>query len=187
MSSQLTNLLPETRKRAFRRQYFLRLGTAVLVLLALLALLHGIMLLPTYFYARHEVLRGSADLATLKASARDAGEAEVATRTQNLAASAANLARLESVPAASAALRAALDVPRPGIALTGFTFTAPAAANAPARRQISGMAGSRDALRRYAAALESLPFVASADLPISAYAKERDIDFTITLSGTLQP
>lgn len=187
MPSELTNLLPEFRKRSFRRQYFLRLGTAVLVTLAFLAILHGILLLPTYLYARNEVARATAELAALNASADTAGEAELTARKATLNATATNLARLQEAPTASAALRAALAVPRPGIALTGFTFTAPSPANATARMQVTGTAASRDSLRQYAAALGTLPFVTNTDLPISAYAKETDIDFTITLSGTLRP
>ncbi len=52
---------------------------------------------------------------------------------------------------------------------------------------VSGMAATRDALRQYATALGGLPYVSKADLPISAYAKDSDITFTITLTGTLTP
>lgn len=187
MSTELSNLLPEFRKRSFRRQYFLRLGTVVLVALGCLVLLHGVLLLPTYLYARNEVARGTAELAALNASADTAGEVVLTERKKTLSTTAESLARLQESPTASAALRAALAVPRPGVILTGFTFTAPTAPNAPARMQLTGTAASRDALRQYAAALGTLPFVSSADLPISAYAKETDIDFTIALSGTLRP
>lgn len=191
MSSELTNLLPEARTRQFRRRYFLRLTTVAFVLLAFLVLLHAVLLLPTYLYARSETARGKAELATLDASADSAGEAKVTERQALLQGTATNLARLGTAPTASAALRTALAVPRPGVALTGFTFTAPVAPNSPAYMQITGIAGSRDALRQYATALGALPFVTGADLPISAYAKEADIEFTITLtvtfSGTLRP
>ncbi|MEA2701798.1 MAG: hypothetical protein QOE22_507 [Candidatus Parcubacteria bacterium] len=187
MPSELTNLLPEARKRRFRRQYFLRLGTVTFLLLVLLALLHAALLLPTYLYARGEVARAEAGLATFNAAGDAAGEAEVVARQARLKAATGNLSRLGTAPAASAPLRAVLAVPRPGIALTGFTFAAPASANATARMQVSGVAASRDALRQYVAALGALPFVTGADLPISAYAKETDIEFTITLAGTLRP
>jgi hypothetical protein len=186
MAIELTNLLPEFRKRRFRRQYFLRLGTMLLAALAFLTLLHGILLLPTYLYARGGVARSTAAVAALNASADTAGEAELTARKGALNTTASNLLRLKEAPAASAALRAVLAVPRPGVALTGFTITTPLG-NAPAHMQLSGIASSRDALRQYAAALGQLPFVTGADLPISAYAQETDIDFTITLSGTLRP
>lgn len=186
-SSELTNLLPEARKRKFRRRYFLRLATVLLILLSLLTLLHGVLLLPTYLYAYNEVTRSKAELALRQASEDAAGEIELTARQAKLVAISADLGQLASTPAASTLLRNLLVVPRPGIALTGFTFTAPSGTGTVARMQVTGVAGSRDALRQYARALGQLPFVTSADLPISAYAKETNINFTITLSGTLQP
>lgn len=169
-----------------RRQYFIRVTTVALLLFSLLIILHGVLLLPTYLYAKNEVARGREELAKLKESAQSAGEAGIAPRAELLKTTATNLARLTSSPTASAAMRAVLQVPRPGIVLTGFTFTAPSG-DASARMQVTGIASSRDALQQYAAALGQLPFVTSADLPISAYAQESDIDFTITLAGTLRP
>ncbi len=49
------------------------------------------------------------------------------------------------------------------------------------------MAQTRDALRGYVEALNQLPYVSKADLPISAYAKESAIPFMVTLTGSLQP
>lgn len=187
MSTELSNLLPGSNKRAFRRQYFARLGTVALITSAVLIVLHGLMLLPTYLYARAETARVHEQLELARAAVQSSEEQEVAQRTNALTTTAQSLARLESTAAGSAALRAVLFVPRPGVALTGFTFTAPTAANNTARLQVSGIADSRDALRSYASALGQLPFVSTADLPISAYANERDIEFTITLSGTLRP
>jgi hypothetical protein len=184
MPTELTNLLPEFRKRSFRRQYFVRLGTMFVAVLACLILLHGVLLLPTYLYAREEVARNTATLAALNASADTAGEAALIARKGTLNSTASNLSRLKDAPAASTAVRAILATPRPGVSLTGFTFTAPTSQNTPARKQLTGTAASRDTLRQYVAALGTLPFVTKADLPISAYAQETDIDFTITLTMT---
>jgi len=49
------------------------------------------------------------------------------------------------------------------------------------------VADNRETLRQYLGVLDALPQVAKAELPISAYAKEKDIGFTITLTGTLEP
>ncbi|HEY4489026.1 MAG TPA: hypothetical protein VJA87_00915 [Candidatus Paceibacterota bacterium] len=186
MSTELTNLLPERRKKRLRRQYFLRLGTVALLLLTVLTVFHGVLLMPTYLYARNEVVRGRTELANLSASAQNTGESGIAPRQELLKTTAENLAHLQSTPTASTAMKAVLQVSRLGISLTGFTFTAPSGSTS-ARMQVTGIASSRDALRQYAAALGQLPFVTSADLPISAYAQEANIEFTITLSGTLRP
>jgi len=167
--------------------YFLRLATVALSLLTLVIVLNALLLLPSYLYARGEAERGRNELAALTASSQSSEEAEITARTEALRGTAVHLARLETAPAATAALRAVLQVPRPGLTLRGFTYTAPPAPEQHARLGISGVAASRDALRQYVAALDALPFVEKAELPISAYAKESDIAFTVTLSGPLRP
>lgn len=170
-----------------RRTYFLRLATVALALVVFVVVLNALLLVPTYLYAQGEVERERAELAAADASAQSSEETEVRTRTALLGTTASYLTRIESATAATAALRAVLAVPHEGIALRGFIFTAPKAADAKARMDVNGVAASRDALRRYAAALAALPFVDDAELPISAYAKEREISFTITLTGSLKP
>ncbi|HEY0010985.1 MAG TPA: hypothetical protein VGB97_03715 [Candidatus Paceibacterota bacterium] len=187
MSTELTNLLPKPRFAAFRKRYFLRLATVFLVALTVLIVLHALLLVPTYLFARGEAVRGRAEVAALNAAAETTEEQELASRTALLRNSVAAVVARQAVPEVTAALRAVLAVPRSGIALTGFNYTAPLNANTQGRLGVSGVASSRDALRAYAAALGALPFVSAADLPISAYAKESDIEFTITLTGTLKP
>lgn len=185
MHNRLTNLLPTGRIRAVRREYFLRLAIVALSMLSLLIVAHALLLIPTYLFAREEAARIEANIAQ-GGGPTSQEEQEVQVRTQMLVATSIELAELASQPTASTAIRSVLGVPHPGVRITGFTFTAPQAEDA-ARLQVTGIANSRDQLRQYASALEQLPFVAQADLPISAYAKETDISFTITLSGTLIP
>jgi hypothetical protein len=173
--------------RVFGRAYFMHLGTIVLIVLTLTVILSGLLLLPSYLYVHGEVVRGREALALIDAAQLSEAEASVKTRSENLVAATGNLARLAQAPQASAALRAILELPRTGIALTGFTYAAANTAEEKNRMDVSGIADSREALRNYVAALDALPFVDSAELPISAYARETDIPFTITLTGTLKP
>jgi hypothetical protein len=99
---------------------------------------------------------------------------------------AAYLTHLSATPTVSSLIRAVLKVPRPGITISGFSYSPPTG-SAAGKFLILGMAATRDDLRRYDLALAALPFVTNADLPISAYAKEASIPFTITLSGSLLP
>jgi hypothetical protein len=187
MYDELTNLLPQAQKRAFRRLYFSRLIAVALFLGALFVLAQAILLTPTYLYANGEAKRQRAELEAANAAAQTSEEQEARARASLLNTTVASLARLSSAPQATAAVRAVLAVPRPGVSLTGFAFAAPSGSNTSSRMQVSGVAATRDSLRQYASALGALPFVTSADLPISAYAKEKDIPFTITLSGSLRP
>lgn len=187
MFPELTNLLPKSLIRAFRRGYFLRLGTVACGLIASVVFIHGLLLLPSYIFAQTEVKRETVELATLNARLQTSEEAQVRTRLTSLSNNVAYLNKLATTTAASAALKAVLIVPRSGITLTGFTFTPIGPSGGPGSMGLTGKAATRDALRAYALALGQLPFVTNADLPISAYAQDNNIPFTITLTGTLRP
>lgn len=186
MLSELTNLLPGSRIRAFRRGYFLRVGALACMLLTGVVILHGLFLLPSYLYAHNEEKQESLQLAGLNASLQTSEEKQVQTRLTQLSANVAYLNTLATTTTASAALRAVLMVPRTGITLAGFTFMPPTGKQ-PGTMQLTGTAATRDALRAYALALGALPFVSNADLPISAYAQDNNIPFSIALTGTLRP
>lgn len=184
--SELSNLLPRSKKRALRREYFVRLVTVALGLVTVLIVVHGILLAPAYIYAHEQSVREQGDLDRFAASASSAQQREVNAQIVAVTADIAYLGRLSSVPTASGAIRAILAVPHPGVALTGFTFTAPTKTEQ-AHMAITGIASTRDVLRSYVSSLGQLSYVSKADLPISAYAKESAIPFTITLTGSLKP
>lgn len=184
MFPELTNLLPVSRVRAFRRAYFMRLAVVALALAAVVVVAHGFLLAPSYLYAARETAREQRQLDAISASLATTEEKQVSARLSALRDNVTYLGHLGAAPTASAVLRAVLAVPRPGITIGGISFT-PAAAKS--QMILTGTATTRGALRQYDQALATLPFVTSADLPISAYAKDTDIPFTITLMGTLQP
>lgn len=186
MPSALTNLLPASGQRAMRRRYFRRLTAVVLLLATILVAALALLLVPTYLYVRDQAALGRERAEALGGVGESVETQEIAARSEALALVVSDLAGLGTLPTASGAIRGVLEVPHPGVALTGFTFSA-AAGETPARLDVSGTADSRDGLRRYVTALGALPFVDSADLPISAYARESDIPFTVTLSGSLLP
>jgi hypothetical protein len=183
MPSELTNLLPQENIKAFRQAYLLRLATTVVWVVTGLVLVQGIFLLPTYVYERHAIDADSAKLQTLSTTFGTEQEKEAAAESLALQGDSAHLLMLAKTPTASAALRAALAVSRPGITLTGFTFT-PSAPGGVSHMQISGTSDSREDLQSFDSALGALSFVSSANLPISDYAMDTNIPFTITLTGS---
>lgn len=184
--SELSNLLPASKKRALRREYFVRLATVALGLATLLVIVHGILLLPAYLYTHAEVSSEQAQLDRMAASASSAQEQAVNAQINSVQSDIKYLSRLSSLPTASDAVRAIIAVPHTGVTLSGFTYTAPTA-TAPAQMEVTGVASTRDTLRAYVALLGQLPYVSNADLPISAYAKDSAIPFTVTLTGSLKP
>jgi Tfp pilus assembly protein PilN len=180
MDDNLTNLLPASHVRSLRREYFLRLATVAGVLALGVLTAHAALLFPTYLYGQANAAAKQAELDTLRMSQATAQEREIAERLGQLRRDVEHLERLGRIPTGSSLVRSLLDVPRPDTLLTGIKLTR-AEGETPGSMTVSGRARSRDSLRAYVAALEAAPGVASAELPISAYAKERDIPFIITL------
>lgn len=184
MRDDLINLLPPERQRTLSKEYFLRLGVVVIIFVTVLALAAALLLLPTYVLLAASARAKQAHLATIEASFFSTEGTALSVRLAALSASAATLAALARAPSGSAVIRTALAVPRPGIVLSDFSYT-PAEGTARGMLVISGTALTRDALRGYQLALSSAPFAESAHLPVSAYAKDSNIGFAITI--TLRP
>lgn len=146
----------------------------------------GLLLLPTYVYLRGQVVAQGARLASLEASVAASGGNEVEARLSALDANAALLSALAAAPSASKAVYQVLGISRAGITLSGFSFGA-AQGTKPSTLVITGTADTRDHLRAYQLALSGAPFITAADLPISAYAKDSNISFGITLTLTQMP
>jgi hypothetical protein len=178
----LTNLLPPERQARLRREYFFRLGALAVGALALLTMLHGAMLVPSYAYLREQLSVRESYAAQLAAALEASEERSVDARISALKDDASYLLALADAPSTSAALRAVLMVPRPGVSLSGFSYTPPA--GTAGTMTVRGVAASREALRSYHAALSALPGVETAELPIAAYAEETDIGFIVTLTGS---
>lgn len=179
MPDELINLLPRERRRALVRDYRLRLGVVVAWLFTALACAAALLLLPTYLLLTGNISAKEIRLANVESTLSAVDEAGVSARLAALGSAATTLIALGDTPSASAAIAAALAVPRPGIVLSNFGYV-PAAA-----LTLSGRAATRDTLRAYQLALQSAPFARSAALPVSAYAQDTNIAFTITV--TLAP
>lgn len=186
MAPNLTNLLPSERARAFRQTYFLRLATVAALALAVLIAAHAALLSPAYLFVSERAALAKEELSALSASLATSEEAEMNARLARLSDDVARLREYASAPASSDVLRSVLEVPRSGITLAGLAVT-PGKGGANGRMVISGNAATRESLRQYHAALSKLPGVTGVDLPLSAYAKESDITFTLTLTGPLTP
>ena len=180
----LTDLLPLDRQRSLTRDYFLRLGVVALASASALALAAIVLLLPTYILLSSRQAAEKAHLAVVESTLSSADEAGLSQRLAALSSDAATLSALEKLPSVTSIINAALDIPRPGVMLTGFGYT-PATPALPGTLLISGTSATRDALRAYQLALQNASFAASAEVPVSTYAEDLQIPFTVTV--TLAP
>ncbi len=184
MHNELTNLLPLERQQALSRDYFLRLGVVIATLLTTLVIAAAVLLLSTYVFLVKASSVKEDRLAIIESTLSSADEKALSARLATLSDNVAILAMLADAPSASVIIRSALAISHPGITLSGFVYT-PATDKKIGTLAISGSSTARDALRGYQLALQNAPFARSADLPISVYAKDTDIAFTITV--TLAP
>lgn len=184
MPNDLTNLLPIERQRLIVREYYVRLGVVIVVLMTSIILAAGVLLIPTYVFLVGSSNAKELRLSNLKSTLASGDESTLSSRLTALSSDIATLTTLSNSPAASAIMRMVLNVSRPGIKISGLVYAA-AVEDIPGTIAISGTAATRDALRNYQLALQNTPTIASADLPISAFAKDASIPFTITV--TLAP
>ena len=184
MSTELTDLLPEERRAQLRQAYFFRLGTVVVMLTACLVVSAAVLLIPTFVFLTNAVEAKTTRLAGMNAGLSSTEEASLAAKLTTLSNDDAALGALGATPSATKIMSQVLSVSRPGIRLSALAYT-PRAGKTAGIVTLDGIALTRDALRSYQLALQGAPFAASADLPVSAYAKDSDIDFTITI--TLAP
>ncbi|MDE2058069.1 MAG: hypothetical protein KGI78_04490, partial [Patescibacteria group bacterium] len=175
------DLLPPERERALRRSYVRRLFVVAALALAFEAVAACVLLAPTYRYLAGARERETARLAGLTKAVSTAEGSALAKRYDGLEADAAAIEALGATASASAVLRDALAVPRAGVALTSLAYDR-GGGKRPGVLTVGGVAASRDDLRAYELALGGAPGFASADLPVSSFAKDANIPFTITVT-----
>ena len=143
-----------------------------------------VLLVPTYVFLIGNANAKEAHLASMRAASSSPDDKAFSSRLTILSKETSILMALANAPSVSEIIRSVLEFSRPGITLSGLTYT-PLTAKNPGTVAISGRALTRDALRNYQLALQSAPFARAVALPVSAYAKDADITFTITI--TLAP
>lgn len=183
MDNEPINLLPTERQSALSREYLIRVAVTVTFLVTLLIVTAGALLVPTYIFLTQSASAKQDQLANVEAILSSANEKSLSARLVTLAGETARLSALGTIPSASATIRTVLVTARPGVMLSGFGYTR-ADDKSSGTLTVSGIAATRDALRSYQLALQSSSFAAAANLPVSAYAKDTNIEFTIMVTLT---
>ncbi len=181
MRNSYTDLLPTERKRALRREYFLRLAVVGMFAATALVLIYGVLLVPTYLFLSSTAKTKSARLAELQRSLASSDESQLSARLEALSKDAGTLLALGSEPSVTGQFSALLAIARPGITLSQISYAPPSSSSA-GQIIVSGIAATRDSLRQYQIAIQAAPFASSVDLPVSVYAKDSAIPFSITIT-----
>ena len=182
-----TNLLPVSARRRLRQSYLLRFVVIALMLATGVVIIHGTLLVPSYLQAASAVKDAEVERTRLQAQTTTAEEQAAQAQLVSLRADIARLTQAHDLPSGSESLYGVLKVPRTGISIRGLSYTAAQTATSSAQMTVAGIAASRESLRQFVGALEDAPGVTAAELPISAYARETAIPFSITLTGAPTP
>lgn len=180
------NLLPEMRKGALTRMYRLRLAVVGVLMLSGVLLVHAVGMFPSFLYIEQLQRVYEADLSGIGEKLAGLEEKAIRLRVTTLESRAQELQKTAQEGTASNVLRAVTVLPHPGIHIDQLSFTRGKEGQTPSMT-VAGIAVSRESLHAYSSTLSLLPYVEKADLPISTFAKEADIPFSITLTGPLTP
>lgn len=189
-SDELTNLLPLERQKMLRHHYFIRVGVVGMILFTCLLGATSLLLFPTYALLSQTEADKQAILNSAATALSSADEQSLSSRLVSLTENAKMLSSLGTTASVSTRIATLLAASRLGVTLSGFSYLAGTPQKGttkatPATMTVSGIAATRDTLRNYQLALQAIPFVAAAVLPVSAYAQSTDIPFTINLTLTL--
>lgn len=176
----MINLIPPTARRTVVKEYWLRVATVWLFLIAFAFFVVGVLKTPAYL---------------LISSRGDLYSAQVNQAVSELEASVADEALIKEANEKAAHLRAAIDTATTpfsvvideltilaGAQVTIEQFNLIKTAEGLGEIQISGTASERADLTRFDDAIEAHPLFEKAVLPISNLAQDRNLSYQITIT-----
>ena len=178
----MVNLIPRSAKKNVIIEYWLRVLTVWSILGSVTAVLFAITLIPVYVLvdARISAYEESATIASQKIASFENVSRDLARSSQQ-----AQLIMTSSGRSLSELVYSFGALEGSGVALSEVMVQRSAEGVAPVK--LSGIARDRQALSDFRDKLLAEPGVASVDFPISNLAKDRDIQFSMTVTMTNQP
>lgn len=174
----MINLIPPEARARIVTEYWVRVVTVWLILLAVAATVVGVLLFPAYVLVTSQVNRSATEAEAARA---EVGQHNTTTKVLDAA---SEEARLIVAGANNPLLTPVVDmieeIMPEGVEATAYTLTRQGNAVAPVT--LRGTASTRTTLAAFRDALLAHPRIAKVDLPISNFAKDRDISFTVTLT-----
>jgi hypothetical protein len=174
----MINLIPPEAQRRITYEYGARVVTVCLLLWALAGVVVGVATLPSYLLVTERLQAVSVDLAAATASADSDSAVSraliVASEQARLLREAENTQRFSTLVAVVEAAAGS------GVSISSYDFGRDGQALRPV--VVGGNAASRQALAAFRDALLAQPLVEEVNLPISNFARDRDIDFSLSIS-----
>jgi Tfp pilus assembly protein PilN len=179
----MLNLLQKKEQKKIYQEYRLRRLVVSLALVTFVGVFLLVLLLPSLILSLARKDEAVRDLSALQdKSAKDAKDLETSLSQTNQRLQA--LQKDKTTSAHDIFISIMNDTP-PGVRLTGFTYQYPTETKAAQPQQlqitITGRSANRDALQTFARDLESADIFEDVTLPVSNFAKDKDIDFILNL------
>lgn len=180
----MTNLLPMGERKKVSREFLARFVVAALIVVGAAEAVLVVLVAPSYFLARARVeaaVREHESLEKLSPTQDPAIASFLASTRAKIDAGVAN----ESPGAMSATLGKIISLKGAGIRLVGFKSESKGAGSSIVT--INGVAADRDSLLRLKERIENEATWGEVDLPVSSFAKDRDINFMIQFTESTTP
>lgn len=174
----MINLIPPAAKTRIRTEYWVRAVALWLFVLAAAAVIFAVALLPAQVLITTESGYYQAqDAGDTGSTTEPVSAARLLTEANEEARLIVEQSKIPTfLPIADVVNAAAA---RDGVSIVGFEFTRTAGAIAPVR--VSGVAPDRTSLAAFRDALVADARIEQVELPISNFAKNRDIEFSLSL------
>lgn len=175
------NLLPKTEKETIRREYRVRLAVVCLWLSFAVFIAASILLFPSFLLSSDKEKTAQEHFETLSKSVGRSNAAELDATLRDAKSRLALLSRASPKMFLHELLTLIVSIKTDRISLTRFAFVSPAEG----KREVDivGVGKDRAALTAFIKALERTGLFEKVEVPISNFAKDTDIDFSVRASG----
>jgi Tfp pilus assembly protein PilN len=173
----MINLLPPEGHRAVKQEYFFRVGAAILLLLASVAIFLTIAFIPTYVLIGAQISSSGAQTTAVSSEEETYRAAEATVK--DIEKIITQLEKRATPLEISSIIEEIRQSASPQVVFKTFRVDA---SKAPATIQVQGIAETRESLARFRTALEASDMFLKAEVPISDLARETELPFTIAIT-----
>ncbi len=175
----MINLTPPSAKKSILREYWLRVISVWLFLLASTSLIVASLLMPTYVLLQGKIsaYQTEAEAAIAQADAHNLSTASLVTATRQ----ALGLIKKSEQVTFTEVINLFSSLPNPGVGITAYELSR-AADGSVENLTLNGTANTRQDLADFREILINHPRVEKIELPISNLALDRNIEFTVRVT-----
>jgi len=175
------NVLPQEEKIAIQKEYRVRRLIVIGVFFIITLIIGLILLFPSYLVSQINAQNTASLLEAIQQELQKS-KSHVAT-PEDISALREKIALLNAAKSSvSVSNLFSIIVAKKGNAVQLSNFTFKKNSDGTLELAVGGNARTRDALTQFSRALEADPAFSAVDLPISSLAKDKDIDFTMTIT-----